>query len=59
MYHKLIDNPIVSIYTKNDYGNSSIIKFGGWDESSLMKGTTLQMNHLADLHSLQLMTQNI
>ena len=37
----MIDNPIVSIYTRNEFGNSSIIKFGGWDVSALMKGTTL------------------
>ena len=50
----MIDSPIVSIYTRNEFGNSSIIKFGGWDETALMKGTTLQMNHLDSLHSLEL-----
>lgn len=28
---KMIDYPIVSIYTRNEEGNSSTIKFGSWD----------------------------
>ena len=50
----MIDHPIVSIYTRNELGNSSIIKFAGWDEIAIMKGTTLQMNHLDSLVSLKL-----
>ena len=38
---KMIDDPIVSIYTRNEFGNSSIIKFGGWDNKALVPGTTL------------------
>ena len=33
--NKMIDNEIVSIYTRNELGNSSIIKFGSWDQSAL------------------------
>lgn len=31
MTKEMIDYPIVSIYTRNEFGNSSIVKFGGWD----------------------------
>ena len=39
----MIDYPIVSIYTRNEYGNSSIVKFGGWDHHALKEGTNLTM----------------
>ena len=43
LYKKMIDHPIVSIYTRTEFGNSSIIKFGGWDQSALKDGTNLTM----------------
>ena len=37
----MIDHPVVSVYTQNGFGNSSIIKFGGWDEEGMGEGETL------------------
>ena len=44
----MIDYPVVSIYTRNEFGNSSIVKFGGWDESALKNGTSLRMYRLGN-----------
>ena len=41
MEKEMIDHPVVSVYTRSEFGNSSIVKFGGWDSYALMKGTTL------------------
>ena len=41
--NKMIDFPIISIYTRNEVGNSSTVKFGGWDQSALADGETLKM----------------
>lgn len=43
---KMIDHPIVSIYTRNEIGNSSTIKFGSWDQSGMKDGETLKMYQL-------------
>lgn len=48
LYKKMIDYPIVSIYTRTEFGNSSIIKFGGWDQSALKEGTSLRMYTLGN-----------
>ena len=47
--NKMIDYEIVSIYTRNELGNSSIIKFGSWDQSALKSGETLKMFRLSNL----------
>lgn len=58
----MIDYPIVSIYTRNEFGNSSIVKFGGWDQSALKDGENLTMYHLSDStegKDLSLLTRSI
>ena len=41
--NKMIDYEIVSIYTRGETGNSSLVKFGGWDQSGMYDGEKLQM----------------
>lgn len=31
----LITHSVISIYQNNEYGNSSYVKFGGWDLEAL------------------------
>lgn len=61
---KMIDHPVVSFYTRNEEGNSSTIKFGGWDESGLEGGASdLKMYSLGhgeyETGDLGLPTRNI
>ena len=56
--NKMIDHEIVSIYTRNELGNSSIIKFGSWDQSALKSGETLKMFRLGNLQDLTVRGMN-
>ena len=31
----MITDNIVSVYQNNNYGNTSYVKFGGWDEAAI------------------------
>jgi len=37
----MIDHQVVMVNAMNQRGNSSIIKFGGWDQSALKPGSSL------------------
>lgn len=39
----LITHSVISIYQNNEYGNSSYVKFGGWDLEALQTNTSLYM----------------
>ena len=39
----LIDYNTIMVNMRNDHGNSSIIKFGSWDKSTLSNGWDLVM----------------
>ena len=41
--NKIIDHNIVMVNMKNEHGNSSIVKFGSWDTSTLKPGKSLMM----------------
>jgi hypothetical protein len=34
----IIDNDIIMINAQTDHGNSSIVKWGSWDQSALAEG---------------------
>lgn len=52
--NKMIDYEIVSIYTKGEAGNSSLVKFGGWDQSGLLSGENLKMYRTHSANDLSL-----
>lgn len=44
--NNLITNNVVSIYTDTKTGNSSIVKFGGWDEAGIKNSNSSLMQML-------------
>jgi len=49
-----ISNNVVAFYTRMEDGNSSHIKFGGWDQSAIAEGGSLVMVRTRDVNSFQL-----
>ena len=39
----IINNNVVMVNMLNDHGNSSIVKFGSWDENALKSGEPLNL----------------
>ena len=50
----MIDHEIVSIYTRGEAGNSSLVKFGGWDQDGLAAGEQLKMQRTHSANDLSL-----
>ena len=50
----LITHNMLSIYSRLESGNSSFVKFGGWDEIAIADGSALKMFRTVDLKSWNL-----